>query len=420
MLLTDVQCRNAKAETGQRKLSDRHGLFLLVRSTGLKSWRWKYRFHGKEKLLTFGTYPAMSLADAREAHADAMKLLKSGVDPSLERKRDRVRAKTAEADTFEQMARGWHRVWAKTKSPDHAAKVMQALERDVFPRIGPDPIGKIDGRTLLSVLNVVVNRGALDQAHRMCRHMAGVFDHAENIGLIERNPARRLSKVLPPVEHGSHPAAGTLPQARELLEAVEALNAFPGTKLASRLMALTAVRTEALRKAEPKQFEGLDGPEPIWRIPAANMKLSAALRKRRELEFVIPLSPASVAIVKLAHQLSQGSPWLFPGTVNPHQLMSEGTLERLYKRVAATTLKHVPHGWRATFSTIMNERAERVGQANDRAVIELMLAHRPSGVEASYNRANYMARRREIANEWAELLLNGLPAASTLITGRKR
>jgi integrase len=250
--------------------------------------------------------------------------------------------------------------------------------------------------------------------------MSGIFDHAESIGLIERNPARRLLKALPPVEQKNYAAAATLEDARRVLVAVEALNAFPGTKLASRLKALTAVRSEALRKARPEQFEGLNGAEPIWRIPAANMKLSATLRKRRELEFIVPLSPHSVEIVKLARQLSHGSPWLFPGTVNPLQPMSEGTLERLYKRVASSTLKHVPHGWRSTFSTIMNERSERAGRAADRAIIDLMLAHRASGVEASYNRASYMERRREIANEWADLLLDGLAPSSTLIQGRKR
>lgn len=164
-------------------------------------------------------------------------------------------------------------------------------------------------------------------------------------------------------------------------------------------MALTAARPGVVQLAERGEFEQLDSPSPIWRIPAAKMKLTRQQKRDLAYEFVIPLSTHAVAVVKLAMELS-GSTYLFPGYSNPRKPISNSTISRRY-RDAGLTGRHVPHGWRASFSTILNERA--------------MLAHIPGGVEVVYNRSLYMARRRELGQAWGDMLMKGMPAPADLI-----
>jgi integrase len=180
-------------------------------------------------------------------------------------------------------------------------------------------------------------------------------------------------------------------------------------------MALTAVRSGPLRHAEPAEFHGLATSSPTWRIPAAKMKLDVMQKRQEAFDFIVPLAPAAVEIVQLAMRLTTGGPYLFPNGRSPLRPMSENALSIAYRRLPAFASRHVPHGWRSTFSTVMNERAEEAGRAGDRAIIDLMLAHKPSGVEATYNRAAFMPRRRELAQAWAELLLEGLPPSSSLL-----
>jgi integrase len=236
--------------------------------------------------------------------------------------------------------------------------------------------------------------------------------------LAETDPAASLRKALQPIRRKHYPALRSLEEARALILATEAAPHHPLTKIASRLIALTAVRFGPLRHAEPGEFEGLSGSSPIWRIPAAKMKLDKEQKEQEAFDFIVPLAPAAVELVQLARRFSGNSPYLFPNGRNPLKPMSDAVLSVAYRRLPAFASRHVPHGWRSTFSTIMNERAIEL-ERHDRAVIDLMLAHKPSGVEGIYNRAAYMARRREIAVEWAELLLQGLPPSSSLLEGRR-
>jgi integrase len=220
------------------------------------------------------------------------------------------------------------------------------------------------------------------------------------------------------VRRKHYPALRSIEEARALLLAAEAAPGHLLTKIMSRLLALTAVRSGPLRHAEWPEFEGLTSSSPIWRIPAAKMKLDIQQKEQEAFEFIVPLAPASVELVQLAQRLSGNSPYLFPNGRNPLKPRSDAVLSVAYRRLPAFASRHVPHGWRTTFSTIMNERAIEL-ERHDRAVIDLMLAHKPSGIEGIYNRAAYMGRRREIALEWAELLLEGLPPASSLLEGRR-
>lgn len=192
------------------------------------------------------------------------------------------------------------------------------------------------------------------------------------------------------------------------------------TKFASRLLALTAVRPSVIRHAEWTEFEGLDGDAAIWRVPAAKMKLTAARKSDIREEFIVPLAPEAVETITAIRRLTGRSRYLFPSNRSFHKTISENAIGYLYNRVGFKD-RHVPHGWRATFSTLMNEQAEREERGSDRAVIDMMLAHVPKNkVEGAYNRAGFMPRRREIANLWAaDLLKSAIPLASLLDGPRK-
>jgi len=329
-----------------------------------------------------------------------------------------VKARAA-ADTFETIALQWHSRKLPTWSKRHGENVLKSLKDEVFPVIGVLPIRSVTVPLVIEVLTPVEQRGAVDLAHRLRQRISDVFMFACASGLAETDPAAMVKGALAKVVKRNHPALRTIEDSKALLLECETQAGFPLTKLASRLMALTVARSEPLRFAEPHEFEGLSSESPIWRIPAKKMKLGVAQRAQEAFEFIVPLAPASVEIIKLAMALTRGAPYLFPSLRHSHRPMSENALSVMYRRTSFAG-RHVPHGWRSTYSTIMNERAEREGRPGDRAIIDLMLAHKPEGVEAIYNRAAFMSRRRELAQEWAELLLQGLPPNSSLLQGKRR
>lgn len=419
MPLTDTQCRAAQPRAKPYKLADSGGLYLFVTPSGFKSWRWKYRVAGREKTLTLGSYPELKLAAARDARDEARRAHRQGLDPSQMRQREKEARAREAAATFEATARDWHAWRQSTWTKVHAANVLMFLEQTAFAKIGSKPIKAITSPMVLEVLRSIETRSA-ERAHRMRGYMSDIFVFAIASGVAEIDPAASLRKTLKPIRRKHYPALRSIEEARALLLAAEAAPGHPLTKLAGRLLALTAVRSGPLRHAEWREFEGLDSAKPIWRIPAQKMKLDLLQKEQEAFDFIVPLAPAAVEIVRLARAFSGSAPFLFPNGRNARKPMSENTLSIAYRRLPAFASRHVPHGWRSTFSTIMNERAERTGRAGDRAVIDLMLAHKPSGVEAIYNRAAFMPRRRELARKWAELLLEGLPPSSSLLEGKRR
>lgn len=415
-MLTDSHCRAAQPKDKAYKLTDQLGLHLFVATSGHKSWRYKYRFEGKEQRLVFGAYPEISLKAARDRRDEARRMLRAGIDPRAGRKQARVET----ARTFEAIARSWHHAQLATWSPVHAQDVIGRLEADVFPVIGAKEITKITVPDVLSLLRSIEERGAIETAHRVRQRISATFVFAIASGLAQFDPAAMVKDALRPIRRGRQPAFTTIVHARALLNAAEASPAHPVTKLASRMMALTAVRSAVIRGATWAEFEELDGREPIWRIPAARMKLETTNKANEGYDFIVPLASQSVAIIDTVRSLTGRGPYLFPNSRWAHKPMSENAIGYFYNRLAAFRGRHVPHGWRATFSTVMNELAIERQLPGDRAIIDLMLAHVPAGVEAAYNRAAYMPRRRALAQEWADMLLHGLVPAAQLIEGPRR
>lgn len=418
MALTDTQARKAVASDRDYKLADSGGLYLFVTKNGFKSWRWKYRFAGKEKRLTFGPYPEVSLKEARERRDQARAELRGNKDPGVEDRKREMRAHASAGATFKAVGQRWYEAQCPRWSPVQRKKVIQALERDIYPEIGSLPLLDVDGPMILRMLRKVEARGAIDTAKRLRQHVSGIFQFGMAEGLVPGDPAVGIKKALKPTPTGGkQPALKDLAAARKLLADMEASTSGPLTKLASKLLALTAVRPGILRAVPWKEFEGIDWTDPdapspgaLWRVPAERMKLALENKADEAFEHVVPLSWQAVEVLHEARRLTGRFPYVFHSVRSTHQPMSENTLGYMYSRNGYSG-RHVPHGWRSTFSTIMNERAVEQRRPDDRAIIDAMLAHRPkgeSGSEMAYNRAAYMPRRREIAQDWADLLLGGV------------
>jgi integrase len=415
-MLTDTRIRASKPAEKPYKLGDAHQLYLLITPAGGKLWRMNYRFGGKQRALSFGAYPTTGLAEARQMRDNARLHLATGRDPKIAKQLEARADAERLAATFETVARQWfERVkgqWAKV----HAGDVIRSLERDVFPYIGSYPISDLRPPKILEVLRMIEDRPAIETAKRVRQRISAVFVFAISSGLAETDPAAIVAGALkPPLPKRNQPAIIELAPLQQMIRKVEQDPARPITRLAMRLLALTVVRPGELRGTRWTEFEDLNGPHPLWRIPAARMKGDKSRKAETGGDHLVPLAPQSVELLSLIHQLSGENELVFPCARHPHRPMSENAMGYLLNR-AGYHGRHVPHGFRSAFSTIMNEWANRHGNENDRAVIDLMLAHVPKDqVEGAYNRAAYMPRRREIAVLWAYMLSADLPPAEELM-----
>ncbi|HML80030.1 tyrosine-type recombinase/integrase [Geobacter sulfurreducens] len=408
MALSDVTVRNAKPAEKQVKLFDGGGLFLLVAPKKLgpdgkplpasKLWRLKYRFGGKEKLLALGTYPATSLADARDKRDAARKLLASGIDPGEARKAEKEARAEAAENTFEAVAREWHEKFKGQWSEKHAEQILRRLQLDVFPFIGVRPISEIKAPELLAVLRRVEKR-TLETAHRLRIACGQVFRYAVATGRAERDPVSDLRGALPPVR-SNHYAAPTDPkQVAPLLRAIDEYQGSFIVKCALRLAPLTFVRPGELRHAE---WSEIDLDTATWEIPAKRMKMKIA--------HIVPLSTRAVAILRELHALTGQGRYVFPGHRSPLKPMSENAVNVALRLMGFDRGEITGHGFRAMARTILDEVLHVRPD-----FIEHQLAHAvkdPLG--RAYNRTSHLAERRRMMELWAEYL-EGLKAGAKVI-----
>lgn len=407
-MLTEAKARAAKPKTKPYKLSDSYRLFLLVNPGGGKLWRWSYRYDGKEKSMALGAYPVVGLADARRKRDELRAVLEEGRDPAIAKKLKVEAILEAARRTFETVAREWHEHTKEQWARVHADDVLRSLERDVFPLIGVLPIAEINAPKVLEVLRAIEARGAIETAKRVRQRISATFVYAIAQGWRLDDPAEKLGAVLKPLRKGRQPAITDLAKLQKMIRDAEEDNARPVTRFALRYLALTVVRPNEVHGGAWEEHEQLDGPAPLWRIPAWRMK--GDLERKEEIggDHLVPLARQSVDLLRCIAPLTGEGPYIFPSARNSHRPMSENAIGYLLHR-AGYHGRHVPHGFRAAFSTIMNEWAERHGKEHDREVIDLMLAHVPKNkIEGAYNRAAYMPRRRELAQTWADLLCEGL------------
>jgi integrase len=389
MPLTDTAIRNAKPKAKTRRLFDARGLYLEISPRGGKWWRLKYRYHDKEKRLSLGVYPDTGLADARDRRDAARKLLAAGVDPSEHRKAEEAAGIERAANSFEVVAREWHAKQSKTWVDDHASRIMLRLANDVFPWIGSRPIGEIGAKELLTTVNRIVSRGAIESAHRVLQNCGQVFRYAIATGRAERNPAADLKGALPPVDQ-THRAAITEPRnIGELLRAIDGYSGSFVTKCALRLAPLVFVRPGELRQAEWTEID-LDAAE--WNIPAERMKMRNA--------HLVPLAPQAVAILHDLHALTGNGKYVFPGGRSRSRPMSNNAVNAALRRMGYDKGTMTGHGFRAMARTVLDEVLHFRPD-----YIEHQLAHAvrdPNG--RAYNRTAHLLERRKMMAAWADYL----------------
>jgi integrase len=383
------------------KLYDEKGLFLLVQPNGSRLWRFKYRFAGKEKLLALGSYPEISLKEARKRRDEARRALDDGKDPSAERRAGKLRAKAAAANSFEAIALEWYQKQLPVRTQRHAADMKRRLESNLFPFLGRRPIAEIEAPELLEVVRRIEKRGATDLSHRIVQLAGQIFRYAIATGRCKRDIAHDLRGALAPHEK-RHLAAVSQHELPDLLKAIAGYDdkGNKQTRLGLQLLALTFVRTRELIEAEWSEFN-MD--EAMWVVPANRMK------KRRE--HTVPLSRQVLKGLVELRKLSRGSRFIFPGR-NYNRPISNNTLLFALHRLGYKG-RMTGHGFRAVASTILNE----AGFRSD--VIEAQLAHvEPSAARAAYNRAQYLPERRKMMQWWADYL-GALKVGGKVIAIRK-
>jgi integrase len=390
MPLTDTAVRSAKPAAKPLKLFDGGGMYLEVAPSGGKWWRLKYRTGGKEKRISLGVYPEVSLKDARDRRENARRLLANGVDPSEHRQAEKWRHTEATANSFEAVALEWLAKYGPTWSAGHGDKIRRRLERDIFPWIGARPVAAVTAPELLQALRRIEDRGALETAHRAHQNCSQVFRYAiaTGAGGIARDPAADLRGALPPVRQEHH-ASITEPKAiGELLRATAAYQGSLVTRSALRMAPYVFVRPGELRHAEWGEFN-LDVAE--WRIPGEKMKA-------KELH-IVPLSVQVVEILRELQPLTGGGQYVFPGVRTNRRPMSENTVLAALRRLGYTGEQMTGHGFRSMASTLLNE------QGWHKDAIERQLAHgERNKVRKAYNYAEHLPERRKMMQAWADYL----------------
>lgn len=389
MPLNDTRIRAAKADTRPYKLGDFDGLSLHVQPSGSKWWRFRYRFLGKEKMLSLGTYPEVSLLEARERRDAARKLVASGIDPSRQREDDRRAHAAVLGHSFRALANEWFEVRQAKSADSTRAKIRFYLDRDLIPTIGDRPLPDITRPELVDLLRRIEQRKAFNVAKKARGWLGQIFKYAMAKGVIDRNPSSDLDVVAvrgPATRPHATLQASELPG---LLLAVNKYRGSPLTKLAIRLLLLTGVRPGELRHAEWREFD-LD--TALWTVPADRMKI-------RKLHLV-PLPTQAIQALRELKALTGNSLLLFPSRDDRERPMSENTVNVTFARIGYKG-KQTGHGFRHLISTTLND------MNFNRDWIERQLSHRDTNeIRGTYNHAIYIEQRREMMQAWADHLDN--------------
>lgn len=387
MPLTDIALKAAKPTEKTQRLFDGGGLYLEISTAGGKWWRFKYRFDGKEKRLSLGVYPDVSLKDARERRDEMRRLVANDVDPGVNRKIQKAAKLERSANSFETIAREWYAKHSPGWAETHSSKIIRRLEKDVFPWMGGRPISEITAQELLTVLRRIEGRGTLDTAHRAGGNCSQVFRYAIATGRAERDPVPDLRGALPPARGGNFAAITDPAKVGALLRAIDAFEGTFVVQSALRLAPLIFVRPGELRRA---LWEEIDFDRAEWRYWVTKTKT----------EHSVPLAAQSLAILKDLHPLTGHGRHVFPGR-DPKQPMSEAAVNAALRRMGYDTKTEITgHGFRAMARTIL---AEELHQKPE--VIEHQLAHKvPDALGTAYNRTKFLKERRSMMQLWADYL----------------
>lgn len=390
--LTNTQVKNAKAKPKEYNLADGHGLYLRVKPTGSKLWIFNYQapFTKKRTNISFGTYPSVTIAQARSEREVCRKLLSQDIDPKHARaERNEVQAK-AHSATLEVVARKWFRSKSKKLTDKYAADLINSLENHVFPKLGDRPIHKITGREVIDVLEPLQESGKLELVKRICQRLNMIMDHAVVGELIVENRLARIGKYFetPEKEHLPTIAPEELPK---LVKAIDKASIKTVTRLLTLWQLHTMVRPS---EAAGTRWDEIDFENEVWLISKERMK------KRRE--HIVPLSTQAISILKEVQQLSGRFDFVFPSNIDPSNKPSNSASVNMALKRMGYKGKLVSHGFRSLASTTLND------QGFDPDVIEAALAHLDkNATRSAYNHAQYLERRKPMMQWWSDLIENG-------------
>lgn len=389
MALTDTFVKQVKPiKLSGDKYADGHNMYLFVKGAG-KYWRMDYQHLGKRKTLAMGVYPAVSLAKARARRAEARELLADGIDPAQAKREHKEALTIAAVHTFEAVARSWLTKTAAERADTTQIKVTGWLAKDVFPYIGAMPISTIKPRDVLSAVQKMEARGAVESAHRVKQVCGQVFRFAVATGLAERDVTADLKGALSTAVKTNYASITEPKEVASLLRSIYGYSGHPYAVAALKLSPLVFVRPGELRGAEWMEID-LDGAE--WRIPGHKMKMKS--------DHIVPLSEQAVAILRAVHPMTGHRKYVFPSIRTDDRCMSENTVNAALRSMGYAKDVMTAHGFRAMARTILDEvLEERVD------LIEHQLAHAvkdPNG--RAYNRTAHLPARRVMMQRWADYL----------------
>jgi len=387
-MLNDTKIKGLKAKDKPYKVGDSNGLFIYITPTGSKRWRQKYRINGREKLLTHGEYPFVTLLEARELRDKARELLAKGKDPSTEKKTKQDNKK----NTFKSVAQDWHETMTPSWSANHVQKVIVSLESDIFPDIGKTPIEEITAPEIVTSLKRIERRGSHEQANRVAQRVNAVFRFALAGGLISYNPAQSVKDTLKQPEKKNYNSI-TPEELPDFLEALADYDGHPIVKLATEFLMLTFVRTGELRGAKWHEF---DIKNKLWEIPAERMKVKKT-KTGEPMPHLVPLSDRAVEILETLKSYTGNREHIFASPTKPMNPISNNTILQALKRMGYAG-KMTGHGFRHLASTVLNEK----GYNPD--AIEKQLAHSDSSVRGVYNKSMLIQDRILIMQDWSEYI----------------
>ena len=388
--LTNTEVLRAKALEKDLTLHDGDGLFLIVKTSGKKLWRFRYQRPATKQrtMMGLGAFPALSLADARGLRADYLALLANGIDPQIQAEVAEEEQQIALDSIFSTVAANWFQLKSKSVTPDYAKDIWRSLEKDVFPAIGEIPVQQIKARTLIEALEPIKARGALETVRRLVQRINEIMIYAVNTGLIDANPASGVGMAF------EKPKKQNMPTLRpeelpKLMRSLIMSNLSVPTRCLIEWQLLTLVRPS---EASGARWVEVDFDKNLWTIPAERMKA-----KR---EHIVPLSPQALEILEVMKPISAHREHVFPSRNDPKQPMNSQTANAALKRIGYGG-KLVAHGLRAIASTAMNE----AGMNSD--VIEAALAHiEKNEVRRAYNRSTYLEKRKELMSWWGNFIVN--------------
>lgn len=387
MPLTDIQIRQAKASDKPRKLSDERGLFIEIRPTGAKYWRYRYKIEGKENVFALGEYPEMGLAEARSERDKARALVKQGRHPSHVRRMERARQVVENKSSLKVVALEW--IGSKTGISDsYRDQLVRAFTKNLFPYVGKLPVRDVTAAQLLECLRRMERRGATYYAISICNWLSQMYRFAIRTLRADSDPAAALygAFVREPIEHSK---AMTRDEMSRFRNRLADYGGFRSNTIALELMQLLFLRTVEIRRG---RWQDINLDSNIWDIPAEFMK-----KRRRHL---VPLSPRAVTLLKELHHITGGGRLMFPGLRHPDRPVDGATFNRALERMGMKGF--TCHDFRATASTHLYESGLFRSE-----VIEMQLAHvEGNRTKAAYNHAEYLAERRDMLVWWQNYCLS--------------